>query len=223
MNIQTQFNLIAEQYDVNRKKFIPCYDDFYESTTKFIISNIETPKRVLDLGAGTGLLSNFWYQHCPDSEYVLVDIADDMLNVARKRFAGIKNVSYQILDYSNGLPGGDFDVIVSALSIHHLENEDKIKLFAQIYDKLPKGGLFVNYDQFCAGQTVMDDWFNTYWENQLATSGLTDQDIELWKERRKLDKECSVEEEAEMIRNRNFTSVKCIYSYQKFSVIGAIK
>lgn len=223
MNIQTQFNLIAEQYDVNRKKFIPCYDDFYESTTKFIISNIETPKRVLDLGAGTGLLSNFWYQHCLDSEYVLVDIADDMLNVARKRFAGIKNVSYQILDYSNGLPGGDFDVIVSALSIHHLENEDKIKLFAQIYDKLPKGGLFVNYDQFCAGQTVMDDWFNTYWENQLATSGLTDQDIELWKERRKLDKECSVEEEAEMIRNRNFTSVKCIYSYQKFSVIGAIK
>lgn len=223
MNIQTQFNLIAEQYDVNRKKFIPCYDDFYESTTKFIISNIETPKRVLDLGAGTGLLSNFWYQHCLDSEYVLVDIADDMLNVARKRFAGIKNVSYQILDYSNGLPGGDFDVIVSALSIHHLENEDKIKLFAQIYDKLPKGGLFVNYDQFCAGQTVMDDWFNTYWENQLATSGLTDQDIELWKERRKLDKECSVEEEAEMIRNRNFTSVKCIYSYQKFSVIVAIK
>lgn len=52
---------------------------------------------------------------------------------------------------------------------------------------------------------------------------MTDQDIELWKERRKLDKECSVEEEAEMIRNRNFTSVKCIYSYQKFSVIAAIK
>lgn len=223
MNIQTQFNLIAEQYDGNRKKFIPCFDDFYESTTKFIVSNIEKPKCILDLGAGTGLLSNFWYQHCPDSGYVLVDIADDMLNVARKRFAGINSVSYQILDYSNGLPDGDFDTIVSALSIHHLENEEKINLFAQIYDKLPEGGLFVNYDQFCAGQAVMDEWFNTYWENQLANSGLTDNDIELWKERRKLDKECSVEEEIEMIRKCNFKSVKCIYSYQKFSVIAAIK
>lgn len=223
MTIQSQFNLIAEQYDANRKKFIPCFDDFYESTTKFIVSNIETPKRVLDLGAGTGLLSYFWYQHCPDLEYVLVDIADDMLNVARKRFASIKNVSYQISDYSAGLPAGEFDIIVSALSIHHLENEDKIKLFAQIYDKLPKGGLFVNYDQFCAGQPAMDNWFNTYWENQLANSGLTVQDIELWKERRKLDKECSVEEETEMIRNCDFTSVNCIYSYQKFSVIAAVK
>ncbi len=223
MTIQSQFNLIADQYDVNRKKFIPCFDDFYETTTKSIISNIAKPKRILDLGAGTGLLSNFWYQHCLDSEYVLVDIADDMLNVARKRFASIKNVSYQILDYSQGLPDGDFDVIISALSIHHLENEEKIKLFSHIYDKLPEDGLFVNYDLFCAGEAVMDDWFNTYWENQLANSGLTDNDIKLWKERRKLDKECSVEEEVKMIGDCSFKSVKCVYSYQKFSVIAAIK
>ncbi|MCM1468752.1 MAG: class I SAM-dependent methyltransferase, partial [Alistipes sp.] len=190
MNIQTQFNLIAEQYDGSRKKFIPCFDDFYESTTKFIVSNIEKPKRILDLGAGTGLLSYFWYRHFPETEYVLVDIADDMLNVARRRFAGVDKVSYRILDYSGGLPTGNFDIIISALSIHHLENEDKERLFARIYDKLPKGGLFVNYDQFCAGQAAADEWFDSYWGNQLAASGLTDKDIELWKERRKLDKEC---------------------------------
>lgn len=223
MNIETQFNLIAEEYDSNRKKFIPCFDDYYKNTTRFIVSNIAKPKRILDLGAGTGLLSYFWYQHCPEAEYVLVDIADEMLNVARKRFAGIGNVAYQILDYSNGLPNGDFDIIASALSIHHLENEDKTKLFARIYDKLPSGGLFVNYDQFCAGQTEMNDWFDSYWENQLVNSGLTDNDIALWKERRKLDKECSVEEEIEMLFKCNFKTVKCVYSYQKFSVIVAIK
>lgn len=78
MNIEAQFNLIAEEYDRNRKKFIPCFDDYYKNTTRFIVSNIIKPKRILDLGAGTGLLSYFWYQHCPESEYVLVDIADDM-------------------------------------------------------------------------------------------------------------------------------------------------
>lgn len=223
MNIKTQFNLIAEEYDRNRKKFIPCFDDYYKNTTKFIASNIEQPKRILDLGAGTGLLSYFWYLNYPESEYVLVDIADDMLNIARKRFAGIDNVSYQVLDYSNGLPSGDFDIIVSALSIHHLENEEKVKLFARIYDKLTKSGLFVNYDQFCAEQTEMNDWFNSYWENQIENSGLTDNDINLWKERRKLDKECSVEKEIEMLRKCNFKTVKCVYAYQKFAVIVAIK
>lgn len=223
MDIKAQFNLIAEEYDKNRRKFIPCFDDYYKNTTKFIASNIKQPKRILDLGAGTGLLSYFWYQHYPESEYVLVDIADDMLNVARKRFAGIDNVSYQVLDYSNGLPSGDFDVIASALSIHHLEHEEKVKLFAKVYDKLPEGGLFINYDQFCAGQTEMNEWFNSYWENQLENSGLTDNDINLWKERKKLDKECSVEEEIEMIRKCNFETVKCVYAYQKFAVIVAIK
>ena len=175
------------------------------------------------MGAGTGLLSYFWYQQCSSAEYVLVDIADEMLNVARKRFDGIDSISYQVLDYSKELPDGDFDVITSALSIHHLENEDKQKLFAQIYDKLPIGGLFVNYDQFCAGQDKMDEWFNSYWENQLAKSGLTEHDIELWKERKKLDRECSVDEEIAMLRESNFKTIKCVYSYQKFSVIVAIK
>ena len=175
MNIKEQFNYVAQEYDANRKKFIPCYNDYYESTTKFIISNMHKPKRVLDLGAGTGL------------------------------------------------PDGSFDVIISALSIHHLENEEKQKLFTRIYSKLSSGGVFVNYDQFCASSEKMDKWFNHYWEEQLAKSGLTDHDIELWQERRKLDRECSVEEEIEMLRQSQFENTECVYSCQKFSVIVAQK
>lgn len=223
MDIQTQFNIIAEEYDCNRRKFIPCFDDFYDSTTRFITSNIPEPKRILDLGAGTGLLSYFWYRNFPNSEYMLIDIADEMLNIARKRFEGADNVSYRIADYSKTLPDTDFDAVISALSVHHLEDGDKAELFQSVYDKLPNGGLFVNYDQFCAGQAEMNAWFDTYWENILATSDLTDKDIELWKERRKLDKECSVEQETEMLWKCNFKVVKCVYSCQKFSVIAAVK
>lgn len=223
MNIEEQFNLIAKEYDANRKKFIPCFDEFYEYTTKFIASNIETPKQILDLGAGTGLLSYFWFQHFPKSEYVLVDIADDMLNIARDRFSGLENVSYEVLDYSKEFPNGKFDIIASALSIHHLMHENKKELFSRIYNRLSDDGIFVNYDQFCADSSEINTWFDSYWEHQLKNSELTAKDIELWKERRKLDKECSVEEETDMLRKFNFKEVKCIYSNQKFSVIVAIK
>ena len=47
---------------------------------------------------------------------------------------------------------------------------------------------------------MMDQWFDSYWDKELYNSGLTDRDIELWKGRRKLDKECSVEKEVEMLR-----------------------
>lgn len=224
MNIETQFNLISDEYDKNRRKFIPCFKDYYETTTKFIAANINEPKRILDLGAGTGLLSYFWYKYYPSAEYVLVDIANDMLNVARKRFLGLNNVNYQILDYSKELPNGEFDVIASALSIHHLENEAKKSLFEKIYEILPDNGIFVNYDQFCAGQSEINDWYDSYWENHLVNdSRLTENDIKLWRERRKLDRECSVEQEINMLKKSDFRIIKCIYSYQKFSVIVAIK
>ena len=159
MSIKEQFNFVAKEYDANRKKFIPCFNDYYESTTRFIASCIEKPKRVLDLGAGTGLLSYFWYKELPSAEYVLVDVAEKMLDIARERFDGVSNVSYRVLDYSRELPGGDFDVAISALSIHHLENCDKQRLFTQIYDKLPSGGLFVNYDQFCGAEAEIGKCF----------------------------------------------------------------
>ena len=223
MDIERQFNRVANEYDQNRRKFIPCFDDFYAGATSLIAHNIPAPKSILDLGAGTGLLSYFWFQHYPEANFVLVDIADEMLDVARKRFAGMQNVSCRVLNYMNELPDDDFDVVASALSIHHLEDADKQKLFSRIYEILPSGGLFVNYDQFCAEQPEINRWINSYWENQLGHSGLTDHDLALWRERKKLDRECSVGREIEMLNRSGFREVGCVYACQKFAVVAAIK
>ena len=45
MDIEQQFNLIAEEYDSNRRRFIPCFDDFYKNTTELIVSKMKNPKR----------------------------------------------------------------------------------------------------------------------------------------------------------------------------------
>ena len=82
MNIQEQFNLIAKEYDENRKKFIPCFEDYYVSATDFAAKSLEKkPELIFDLGSGTGLLASFWYPHFPDANYVLSDIAGEMLYV----------------------------------------------------------------------------------------------------------------------------------------------
>ncbi len=223
MNIEQQFNGIAQEYDQNRRKFIPCFDDFYGRTTDFLAAHLPAPQRILDLGAGTGLLSSFWFSHFPQADYVLVDLAEDMLQVARRRFDALPNVCCEGMDFSKALPSGPFEGVISALSVHHLEQAQKQELFLRLYECLPSGGWFVNYDQFCAGTPEMSAWFDSYWENQLRESGLTSRDIALWEERRKLDRECTLEQEMQMLRESGFEMVQCVYSCQKFSVIAAVK
>lgn len=223
MKIEEQFNIIAKKYDVNRRKFIPCFEEFYERTTDFLALCAHDPGNILDLGAGTGLLTYYWYRHFPTAHFTLTDIAGDMLNIARERFAGAGNFEYLISDHSKGLPGEKYDVIISALSIHHLEDGGKKGLFEDIYKALPEGGMFANYDQFNADTPEMTALYNSYWENSLYKSGLTEEDINLWKSRRLLDRECSVSEETAMLQECGFKTVQCVYSCRKFAVIAAIK
>lgn len=223
MTIDEQFNLVAKEYDADRRKFLPCFDAFYGNTTEFIACSIPPPKRVLDLGAGTGLLTAFWYAVFPRTEYVLADVASEMLDVARRRFKEAQNVSYEILNYAESLPSADFDTIVSALSIHHLANEDKQRLFRRIYEKLPDGGVFVNYDQFCGETEEMSRMLDDFWTDGLLHSGLSQLSLERWQERRKLDQECSMLDEHRWLEDVGFRTVQCVYSNQKFSVLVAIK
>ena len=220
--IEEQFNLIAKEYDSGRRKFIPCFDEFYEKTTAFVASFAGSPCRIADLGAGTGLLSMYYFCHFPEAEYILTDIASEMLQVARKRFAGAENVRCEIVDYRRELPEGNFDLMISALPIHHLEDEEKAGLFRSIRNKLVPGCWFVNYDQFCCDAPEMDEMVNQYWFDHLYNhSGLSAKELELWQERRKLDRECSVNDEISMLCNAGFSNVSCICLCGKFAVIAA--
>ena len=220
-SIEKQFDLVAEEYDSSRRKFIPCFDDYYEKTTAFAASFLNDPRRIADLGAGTGLLTMYYFRHFPQAEYILTDIARAMLAVAEKRFAGVGNVSCQVLDYAQKLPDGELDLVISALSIHHLENSAKAELFGRIKDKLPVGGWFINYDQFCCDSPLMDELVTQYWIDRLYRSGLTDEELARWQERRKLDRECSINDEITMLKNAGFSTAELIYSCGKFAVIAA--
>lgn len=223
MDIDVQFNRISRDYDSKRKKFIPCYDDFYGATTAFIASTIKCPVSIMDLGAGTGLLTSFWHKHFPNAAYMLVDMADGMLDVARERFCGMENIRFRSLNYMDELPEFDFNVAISALSIHHLSGDDKAELFGRLHSRLPAGGLFVNYDQFCADDAIVNSWYDKYWIDHLHSCGLTGKDLSLWEERRKLDKEVSVASEIGMLEACGFSHVECVFSAQKFSVILTVK
>ena len=221
--IANRFDLVSKQYDEQRRFFIPCFDDYYQTSISFLSTIKNDFNSVLDLGAGTGLLTKYLFEKFPNAQYTLVDVSDQMLNVARERFSDIPNFNFVVSDYSKALPSNNFDLITSGLSIHHLEHDAKKALYSTIYNKLPDNGFFINLDQFNASSDVMNDSYNKWWYNFIEQSGIKKEECDLWLQRRELDRETTISESVSTLKSIGFKHVECIYSYMKFGVILAIK
>jgi tRNA (cmo5U34)-methyltransferase len=221
-NIKEQFNSVSQKYDSQRRYLIPCFDDFYSSCLP-IIDKIPFAKRVLDIGAGTGLFSQFIYQHNKDLNFTLIDISSEMLAVAKDRFAGLPNFEFKELDFSAEPISGKYDLIISALAIHHLEDEQKAKLYQNIFNALNPGGVFINADQVEGRSNWFDDFYKSNWKDTVIQSGLEEHAIERAFERVKLDKFAKLETQLQMLEECGFGDVDCIYKYNNFVVIVGIK
>ncbi len=214
---QTIFDITAATYDADRARLIPCYDAFYRRTTDLIPGGA---KHVLDLGAGTGLLSAFVRSWYPDAHIHLIDVSAPMLERARVRLAADTNVSFEVADYATVPLGENYDAIVSALSIHHLDHPAKKALFAKIFAALRPGGVFVNAEQVAGPTPALNDFYQKLWLQQVREAQATPAQIADSLYRQQDDHCASVEEQLHWMREAGFSDADCWFKDNRFAVLA---
>ena len=217
-DVKVKFNENASQYDGQRKKLIPCFDDFYSIAISIAETNIHNPN-ILDIGAGTGLLSSFILEKFPDANVTLIDLSEKMLDVAKDRFKANLNVTYIIDDYTKFKFDKKYDVIISSLSIHHLTGDEKRQLYRNIYSGLNENGVFINADQVFGGTPFIESLYKRDWEYKVENSGLSKEEILSAYERAKLDKMSTLEDQVNWLNDAGFLDVDCVYKYFNFVVL----
>jgi tRNA (cmo5U34)-methyltransferase len=100
---------------------------------------------ILELGTGTGETTRRVLAGHPDAQLHGIDSSEHMLAVARSALAGA-NVELELANIQDRLPSGPFDLVVSALAVHHLDAPAKQELFRQVAGVLRDGGRFVLAD-----------------------------------------------------------------------------
>ncbi|OPY61108.1 MAG: bifunctional 3-demethylubiquinone-9 3-methyltransferase/ 2-octaprenyl-6-hydroxy phenol methylase [Pelotomaculum sp. PtaU1.Bin065] len=218
-DIRMKFDHISMDYDRQRKQLIPCFNDFYGIAIALIEpAEFEKPT-VLDVGAGTGLFSSFLLGKIPDAKLTLIDISEKMLQVAKKRFRDVSGVEYIVGDYANYVSSREYDLIISALSIHHLGDDQKFKLYKQCYSMLKPNGIFINADQVLGNTPYTDSIFKKRWKSGVENSGLSKEEIASGYERTKLDKEATLLQQLDWLEKAGFSDVDCVYKYYHFAVM----
>ena len=108
-------------------------------------AGVRAGARVLDLGCGTGAFTRAAAALAgPNGEAVGVDLSDEMIGYARQR----GGADFQVMDAARlRFDDESFDVVISALALHHVPWDDRDLVFEQAARVLVRPGriLFLEF------------------------------------------------------------------------------
>lgn len=133
-----QFHFDPDTYVENMREDLPVFDELQEETAR-ATEGIDV-HQILELGVGTGLTAKRVLEEHPLAHLVGIDESEAMLAAAD--ITGDLRVSR----LEDPLPEGPFDLVVSCLTVHHLDADGKRDLFRRIAEVLRPGGRFVLAD-----------------------------------------------------------------------------
>jgi SAM-dependent methyltransferase len=168
-------------------------------------------RRVLDLGTGDGRLLAMIRSARPGASGVALDGSEPMLEAARERFAGEQAVKVVGHDMAHPLPDlGTFDAVVSSFAIHHLEDDRKRELYAEVFRILEPGGVFCNLEHVSSPTPEL----HARWRRCLGIDG-EDEDPS----NRCLD----VQTQLRWLRESGFREVDCYWKWMEMALLCGLK
>jgi len=212
----------AKTYDSERRRLVPCFDQFYGTAVELVACTARSKPRILELGAGTGLLSGMLVERVSPSALFLLDASAEMLAGACERLVNWHPViaAQQLTD---PLPAGPFHAVISALAIHHLEDDKKIDLFERVFEALAPGGIFVNAEQILG----LSDWHQRLYErvhlDGARALGSSEAMIADAEQRMKQDRCATLSAQLAWLRELRYERVDSFCQWFRFAVYAAWK
>ena len=130
-----QFHFRPDTYEAEIRSEVSAYDRLQE---ELLAASGSGARRILELGTGTGVTTELLLERHPDARLVGIDASQEMLRAARVRLPADR-VELWVGRLEEALPAGPFDLVASALAVHHLDPGQKARLFERVRAVLAPG------------------------------------------------------------------------------------
>jgi tRNA (cmo5U34)-methyltransferase len=214
----------SNNYDRALRKLVPCFDDFYRTALELLPFGADDRFQLLDLGAGSGLLSAMIAEAFPKAGLTLFDLTPEMMTIARQRLKPLgKRVRFVTADFAKAAPSKPYDAVVSALAIYHLPDAGKRHLFADIFKYLTPRGIFINADQVRGEGAAVDERARQMWIKRARELKVSKHEMDAALARMKQDMPATVGQQLGWLRETGFVQVSCSYRNLIFAVLSGTR
>ncbi|HRQ36861.1 MAG TPA: class I SAM-dependent methyltransferase [Chloroflexota bacterium] len=236
---------LAQTYLEGVRGAIPLAEVQLEVMLRLIKWSQEEVGLVLDLGCGDGILGQAVLDQYPAARGIFADFSAPMLAAAQKRLAGygeratLMQVDYGQRAWRENLTGfletcqvSGFNAAVSGFSIHHQPDGRKRALYAELFDLLTPGGIFVNVEHVASrskwGELLFEEVFvdaMVAYHRQNGNGQPREQIAhELYNRPDKAaNKLTAVETQCDWLRDIGFIHVDCYLKYFELAVFAGVK
>jgi tRNA (cmo5U34)-methyltransferase len=154
--MRREFDREASRYDRTARQSMPGYSDLHRTLVWGIPFVATRSFRVLELGVGTGTLTAEILREFPHAHLTGVDLSPRMIARARTKLRPFRDRVELIARDLGEFEPRSYDVVISALAIHHLTDPEKVRLYRRVYSCLPAGGYFGDADDHLPEDPIFD-------------------------------------------------------------------
>jgi tRNA (cmo5U34)-methyltransferase len=222
--IKDHFEKEALLFDRFFFKVMPRYQELTQALVDSLPFRKTEKLKFLDLGCGTGNLAQKIISGYPRAQITCLDMAENMLKMARVKLGRNPNVSFWQGDIRDFDYSGKYDAIVSSMALHHIEGREKTAFYRRLRKALKNGGVFITVDIFLSSNGHLQKFYMDKWKAYMRSNGLPDKRInDMIARHRREDRPVIFIDELAMLERAGFKDVDVIAKYYNFAVNAGLK
>jgi tRNA (cmo5U34)-methyltransferase len=227
---------LVESYLKRIRKGLPMAEAQIDVMMRVIEGRGRPVQNFMDLGCGDGVLAAAVLSEYPEATGVLVDFSMPMIDAALRNLKDYtQTLHFTNLNYADPSwfkmvsQRGPFDVIVSGYSIQHQTDAEKKQIYADLFDLLEPGGVFVNMEQVASStpwvMSLHDNFFiDSLWVSQVSDESARSRAQVAEAYHSRPDKAANVlapvEKQCHWLRQIGFEDVDCYFKAFELAVFG---
>jgi len=219
--IKEHFEKEAVVFDKLFLKVAPHYEEMLQALVDALPFHKKNRLEILDLGCGTGNLTQKVISVYPNAHITCLDMAENMLKMAKAKLKGNPNIDFWLGDIRDFDYGKKYDAILGSLVLHHVEEKEKPLFYRKLSKALSKGGIFLNIDIFHSSSNYLQKRYIDQWKMFMKTNGLPMKKVnEMIARHHKEDRPVVFEDELSIMRKAGFKHIEVILKYCNFALYG---